>query len=161
MGTILQTAFWKTFYWMKILTFWWALFLGSNSLSPCDAICNGFFFVQSHFQKECWPKPCHVASLGLNELIPVLGHWTDYEINIFMPTPLGTRGIIFSGCLFVCPSFCSSIHPTDYYPDDPPTNTLFRPSVCPQRFRAFFWECMGEMACNWAWWCILSTFRTD
>ena len=60
---------------------------------------------------------------------------------------------MFSGCLSVRPSFCLSIHLTNHYPDNPPTNTLFRPSVCPQRFRAFFWECMGEMAYNWACWC--------
>ena len=92
-------------------------------------------------------------------------------LSFFMPPPLGTGGIMFSGCPSVLPSVRSLKYPlltcTWVRLSTPPTVTVLRhvrPCVHPsvqRSFRAFAGERMEEMAWNFACWCILTTSRTD
>ena len=55
--------------------------------------------------------------------------------KLFMPTPPGAGGIMFS----VCPSVLSPVSPCDHYPGDRPTHLLsVHPSVRPERFPRIF-----------------------
>ena len=94
---------------------------------------------------------------------------------VFMPPPLGARGIMFSGCPYIPPSVRPPIHPSVAWnalfspvhgyigPSDQPLlfySMSVRRSVW-RGFRAFAVERMEGMAWIFTYWCILTTFRTN
>ena len=97
-----------------------------------------------------------------------VGCWHFIHMTIlFMPPPLGAGGIMFSGCLSVCPSVQSLKYPlltcTWVRWSTRPTVTVLRhvrPSVW-RGFRAFAGERIEGMAWNFTCWCILTISRTD
>ena len=99
-------------------------------------------------------------------------------LRLFMPPPLGTWGIMFSGCpTSGRPSVCPSVSPN---PENPSFHLYMGPlvhstnrdrfsecpsvhlSVRPDRFPGISRRTHGgKMAWNFAPWCILTTFRTN
>ena len=80
-------------------------------------------------------------------------------LMIFMPLPLGARGIIFSGCLsiqptlsmFFCPSICLPISLTNTDPFSVSVHTSIQ-----RTFQAFPGKCIKGMAWNLVCRCILT-----
>ena len=105
----------------------------------------------------------HIFKSNMKNLRIILCMGEILYIAIVMPPPLGTGGIMFSGCPSVRPkpeilSFHLYMGPLVH-----PTNRdCF--AACPsvrRGFRAFAGERMDGIASNFACWCILTSFKTD